>query len=150
MNRFLAAGVMVVLSAGVASAQAGGAQSASPVGQAVIALENQWMAAAKTGNGDAIAALLTDDFVVLDVDGTLHNKAEFVARSNKAKWVSWEINGMKATVHGDTVLVTGTWAGNGTDGTGKAVNGKERWLDTWVKTANGKWLCAASASSTMK
>src|SRR5215204_1759601 len=113
MNRFLAAGVMLVLSAGVASAQTGGAQS--PVGQAVIALENEWGVAAKAGNGAAVAALLTDDFVVLDTDGTLHTKAEYVARSNKAKWVSWEISGMKATVHGDTVLVSGTWAGNGTD-----------------------------------
>jgi ketosteroid isomerase-like protein len=142
--------VMLVLSAGGASAQAGGAQPASAIGQAVIALENEWGVASKAGNGAAVAALLTDDFVVLDTDGTFHTKAEFVARTNKAKWASWEISGMKATVHGDTVLVAGNWTGNGTDGTGKAVNAKERWLDTWVKTANGKWLCAASASSPMK
>jgi ketosteroid isomerase-like protein len=150
MNRFLAAGAMVVLGVGVALAQAGGGQTASAVGQAVIALENQWVVASKAGNGAAIGALLADDFVVLDSDGTLHSKAEFVARSNKAKWVTYEIVDMKATVHGDSAIVTGSWTGNGTDGNGKAVKAKERFVDTWVKMANGKWQCVSSASAPSK
>lgn len=150
MNRFLTAGVMIVLSAGVAAAQAGGAKPASPVGQALIALENEWGAASKAGNGAAVGALLTDDFVALDTDGTLHTKAEFVARTNKSKWVTYELGDMKATVNGDTAIVTGTWQGNGTDGTGKAVNARERWVDTWAKMANGKWLCMSTGSAPMK
>ena len=57
---------------------------------------------------------------------------------------------MKVTVHGDSAIVTGTWTGKGTDGTGKAVDTKERWADTWIKMPNGKWQCVASASATMK
>jgi ketosteroid isomerase-like protein len=57
---------------------------------------------------------------------------------------------MKVTVHGDTGIVTGTWTGKGTDGTGKPVDTKERWADTWVKMPNGKWQCVASAAATMK
>jgi ketosteroid isomerase-like protein len=145
MNRFLAAGVMIVLGVGIAAAQ-----PASPVAQAVIGLENQWTVAAKAGDGSAIGALLADDFVAMDSDGTLHTKAEVVARSNKAKWANYAIGEMKATAHGDSVIVTGTWTGNGTDGNGKAVSGKERWADTWVKMANGKWQCVLSASAPSK
>jgi len=40
--------------------------------------------------------------------------------------------------------------GKGTDADGKSVNAKERWLDTWVKAAGGKWVCVASASAPLK
>jgi hypothetical protein len=45
--------------------------------------------------------------------------------------------------------VTGAWTGKGTDGAGKAVDTKERWVDSWTKIG-GKWLCVASASATTK
>lgn len=150
MRQFLAAGVMVLLSVGVAGAQPAGAGKASPVTQALIDLENQWVTASKAGNGDALGALLTDNFVALDSDGTMHTKAEVVARTKKAKWVTNAIGDLKVIEHGDSAIVTGTWTGNGTDGNGKAVNAKERWADTWVKMPNGKWQCVASASAITK
>jgi ketosteroid isomerase-like protein len=61
-----------------------------------------------------------------------------------------EIADMKVTVHGDSAIVTGNWTGKGTDGAGKAVDTKERWVDTWTKAANGTWHCIASASAPMK
>jgi hypothetical protein len=33
---------------------------------------------------------------------------------------------------------------------GKAENAKERWADTWVKTAGAKWQCVASAAAPIK
>ena len=57
---------------------------------------------------------------------------------------------MKVQVHGDSAVVTGVWTGKGTDGTGKAFDGKERFADTWVKMPDGKWQCVASASAPMK
>lgn len=150
MRQFLAAGVMVLLSVGLAGAQPAGAGKGSPVAQALIDLENQWTTAAKAANGDAVGALLSDNFVALDSDGTLHTKAEVVARTKKAKWVTNAIGDLKVIEHGDSAIVTGTWTGNGTDGTGKAVNAKERWADTWVKMANGRWQCVASASAVTK
>ena len=73
-----------------------------------------------------------------------------IARTKKAKWTTNEIADVKVTVHGDSAVVTGSWTGNGTDGTGKPVNAKERWTDTWVKTTGGKWQCVASASAPVK
>ena len=73
-----------------------------------------------------------------------------MARTKKAKWVTNELSDMKVAVHGDSAVVTGSWTGNGTDGAGKAIDTKERWVDTWVKTASGKWQCVASAAATIK
>lgn len=153
MKRVLVIGVLALLSVGVTLAQeaakAAPAKGAS-VAQALTDMENQWAKASKAADGDAIAPMLAAEFVALDSDGSLHSKADVVARTKKAKWVTNEIGDVKVVVHGDTAIVTGSWTGNGTDGTGQAVNTKERWADTWMKTAGGKWQCIASASSTIK
>ena len=147
MKRLVTAAIMVLLGIGVANAQPAAAKSTA---QALSDLENQWTTASTAGNGDAVGAFLSDDFVALDSDGTMHVKADVVARTKKAKWVTNAISDLKVTVHGDSAIVTGVWTGNGTDGAGKAVNTKERWVDTWVKAANGRWQCVASASAPSK
>jgi ketosteroid isomerase-like protein len=153
MKRLLVTGVIGLLTVGVALAQEGaksGAKAASGVAQTLTDMENQWAKASKASDGDALAPLLAADFVMLDSDGSLHNKADVVARTKKAKWVTNEIADMKVVVHGDSAIVTGSWTGVGTDGAGKAVNAKERWADTWVRTAAGKWQCVASAAAPIK
>lgn len=154
MKRLLAAGAIVLLSAGGAAAQppaaAGGGTATGTVAQALTDLENRWAKASKASDGDAIAALLSEDFVAIDADGSMHNKADVVARTKKAKWTTNEIGDVKVIAHGSSAVVTGSWTGVGTDGAGKPVNARERWADTWVKMANGKWQCVASASSPIK
>jgi ketosteroid isomerase-like protein len=154
MSRLLATGMMIVLSLGAAVAQepakAGGATSTAAVTKTLTDMEQQWVKLSKAGDGDALGAMLAEDFVALDSDGTMHGKTEVVARTKKAKWVTNEIGDVKVAVHGDSAIVTGSWTGNGTDAAGKAVNAKERWADTWVKTANGKWQCVVSASAPIK
>lgn len=151
MKRVLAAAAIVLLTLGVAAAQeAAGGKVASPVAQALTQMENQWAKASKASDGDAIAPMLSEDFVAIDSDGSMHGKADVIARTKKAKWVTNEIGDLKVMVHGDSAIVTGSWTGNGTDGAGKPVNAKERWADTWVKMTNGKWQCVASASAPIK
>ena len=150
MKTFLAAAALVLSAAGIAAAQQPDAKGGGAVAQALIKMENQWAQASKTGNADALAPLLAEDFIALDSDGTLRSKAEVLARVKKGKWTVNEIADMKVTVHGDSAIVTGSWTGKGTDGAGKAVDAKERWADTWVKAANGNWECIASASAPMK
>jgi ketosteroid isomerase-like protein len=151
MKSALAAGALVLFCTGVAGAQQPApAKTGAGVAQALIQMENQWAQASKAGNADALAPLLSEDFIALDSDGSLRGKAEVLARVKKAKWTTNEISDMKVTVHGDSAIVTGSWVGKGTDGTGKAIDAKERWADTWVKAANGKWHCVASASAPMK
>ena len=123
--------------------------AAGSVAQALLDLENQWGKASRESNGDALAPLLASNFVALESNGTIRDKAAVVARTKKAKWTTGDLGDMKVTVHGDSAIVTGTWTGKGTDADGKAVNATERWLDTWVKTG-GKWVCVASASAPLK
>ncbi len=151
MKSLVAAGALVLLSAGIAAAQQpAAAKAGGGVAQSLIQMEERWAQASKTGNADALAPLLSDDFIALDSDGSLRGKAEVLARVRKAKWTTNEINDLKVTMHGDSAVVTGSWVGKGTDGAGKAIDAKERWADTWVKTANGKWQCVVSASAPMK
>ena len=124
--------------------------SAQGVAQTLIDQEQQWTKAAKANDVNVIAPLLADDFVMMDSDGSMHAKAEVLALAKKAKWTTFEIGDVKVSVHGDSAVVTGSWTGKGTDGNGKAVDAKERWVDTWIKTASGKWQCLASASAPTK
>jgi ketosteroid isomerase-like protein len=150
MKQFLAVSALVISMVGLVVAQQPAKATGGSVTQTLLDLENQWGKASKAGDGDAIGALLSNDFVAIDSDGSVRTKADVVARTKKAKWTTNEISDMKVVVHGDAAIVTGTWTGNGTDGTGKAVNAKERWGDTWVKGADGKWLCVASIAAPMK
>lgn len=154
MKPFLAAGVVIALTLGSVlaqeSAKPGAAKASGTIPQTLIDMENEWTKASKAGNADALAPMLADDFVALDSDGSVHSKADVLARVKKAKWTTNEIADLKVTVHGDAAVVTGSWTGKGTDGNGKAVDAKERWVDTWVKASGGKWVCVASASAPAK
>lgn len=120
------------------------------VAQTLMDLERQWVKAALAGKGEALAPLLAEGFVSVQSDGTMHTKPAYVAMTIKGKWQVNEVSDMKVQVHGDSAVVTGVWTGKGTDGTGKAFDGKERFADTWVKMADGKWQCVVSASAPMK
>jgi ketosteroid isomerase-like protein len=123
---------------------------AQGVDQTLMDLERQWVKAALASKGEALAPLLATDFVSIQSDGTMQTKAQYVANTNKGKWQVSEVSDMKVQVHGDSAVVTGVWTGKGTDGTGKTFDGKERFADTWVKVADGKWQCVASASAPLK
>jgi ketosteroid isomerase-like protein len=120
----------------------------SNVEQQLKDMENQWAKASLSSNGEALMPMLSEDFVNIDSDGTVHNKAQTIARTAKAKFQVSEISDMQVNEHGDSAIVTGTWTGKGVDGTGKAIDARERWADTWVKK-DGKWQCVASASAPM-
>jgi len=57
---------------------------------------------------------------------------------------------MNVQVPGDSTIVTSVWMGKGMNGTGKSFDGRERFVDTWIKSVDGKWQCVASASATVK
>jgi ketosteroid isomerase-like protein len=149
MRQSLATAVICALTFGSVLAQ-GGAKTGATVASSLMQMENEWTKASKAGNADAVAAMLSEDFIALDSDGSMHGKADVLARIKKAKWVTNEIGDLKVAVHGDSAVVTGSWTGKGTDGAGKAVDAKERWVDTWTKASSGKWQCVASASAPVK
>jgi ketosteroid isomerase-like protein len=144
MKRLLIAAALVLMPV-TAAAQAT-YKPPPPVEQTLLALEQRWATASKASDGAAVGALLAENFIAIDSDGSMRTKAELVDRTTKGKWTTMTLTDMKVTMHGNTGIVTGVWTGVGTDGAGKAVDGRERWADTWVK-ADGKWRCVASASA---
>jgi ketosteroid isomerase-like protein len=53
-------------------------------------------------------------------------------------------------VSAELIIATGTFIGKGTSGAGKPLDERERFTDTWVKMADGKWLCVATHTSPLK
>ncbi|MGA1999573.1 MAG: nuclear transport factor 2 family protein [Terriglobales bacterium] len=151
MRQILA--VLVLLAITVVAAGAKDEEKAKTDGdisQTIIKLENQWAKDSAAGNAAGVGALLADDIVVVDSDGTTYGKPEIMEQVKKSKWVTNAVSDVKVTVHGNTAVASGVWTGKGTDAKGKAVDTKERFADTWAKMPSGKWLCVATASATMK
>ncbi len=140
--------LVVVLVALCLQAQTGKKMSGG-VEAAITQMEQQWTAAAKTGDADKVAPLLADNWVTLDSNGTLYNKSESLERMKKSKWDVNEISDVKVTSFGNTAIATGTWRGKGTDN-GKPVDATEKWVDTWMKMPSGKWQCIASGNAPLK
>jgi uncharacterized protein (TIGR02246 family) len=126
------------------------AQQTGDTEKAVTALEQQWLQSQKTNNPDLVAPLLADKFVNTGRDGKVTNRVETLANAKATKYDSVDYDGLKVTVFGDAAIATGTFTAKGTDSSGKPMDVNERFTDTWVKMANGKWQCVASHGSPIK
>jgi ketosteroid isomerase-like protein len=148
MKRMLMCFTLVLMALGVQAQMS--AKMGSGVETAVANMEQQWVAGSKAANPDAVAPLLAYNFINLNSDGSSQDKAQTLAAIKGGKWDVNEISEVKVTTFGNTAIASGVWQGKGTAGNGKAVDGHERWVDTWMKMPNGKWQCIASASTPMK
>ena len=113
----------------------------------VLSLEQLWNQAEVAQDTHSLNQLLSDTFIFVDVDGSLQNKAQFLASvTGRSEHIdSIRSESMLSRVHGDTVIVTGTYHEKG------SLNGKTyyhhgRFTDTWIKDGSA-WLCAASQST---
>lgn len=136
----LAVGLMV---GGVA------AQTAAPGAdeQAVTAAEQQWLKSQQTNNPDLLAPLLADKVVETTETGkVLRGKDAVIADARTDHWTSVSYTELKVTVFDRTAIATGDFIGKGS-AAGKPVDSHVRFTDTWVKMADGKWLCVATQDS---
>jgi ketosteroid isomerase-like protein len=136
-------GFLSLASIATSQAQSGDAG----VEKAIVALENQWLQAAKTNNPEPIAANYDDRLVDTSSSGKVTTKAEDMAFLKAIKLTSAEYEDVQVRVFGNTAIAVGGFKAKGTDPKGKAFDIHERWTDTWVKMPSGKWVCVASASS---
>jgi uncharacterized protein (TIGR02246 family) len=118
--------------------------------KAVAALEQQWLQSQKTNNPDLVAPLIADKFTNTDPAGKVTTKAQMLTTAKATKYESVDYDDLKVTVFGDTAIAIGTFKAKGTDGTGKPMDVRERFTDTWVKMPNGKWQCVASQGTAVK
>ena len=102
MKRMLMGFTMVLMALAV-QAQMG----AGGVEKAIAGLEQQWTAAGKMSNPDGVAPLLADNFINMNSDGTMRNKAQTLAMVKGSKWEINEISDVKVTTFGNTAVATG-------------------------------------------
>ncbi len=110
----------------------------------LIALENGWNQAQIHRDGKALNRLLADTFVYTDWDGTVMNKADYIADAkNPAVKTSLVANeGVNVYFYPGAAVVTGAYHTKGTY-KGKPFDHHGRFTDTWI-LSQGEWQCAAS------
>ena len=116
----------------------------------ILALENAWNQAQLHHDASAVDQLLPATFVNTDYDGTVMNKAQFLADlKDPAYQASLVVNqDVKIYSYSNAAVVTGTYHTRGKY-KGKPFEHWGRFTDTWL-FQDGLWQCVASHSSLIK
>jgi len=110
----------------------------------IIALEKAWNQAYKLGDRRSLDVLLDDHIVLINDDGTVQTKTQFLASVKATNSQEQQVapESMSVRVFGNTAIATGVFRAKGVEG-GKRYVRRERFVDTWLFNA-GKWLCVAT------
>jgi len=113
----------------------------------ILALENAWNRAEETKDSKALETLLDSTLVYIDYDGTLMDKAQFIASVKQPALHPEQIVNESMTVHlyAGSAVVTGVYREKGVNH-GKPYLRRGRFTDTWVYRDNA-WVCVASQST---
>jgi len=113
----------------------------------VIALEQLWNQAYKAGDTKALDSILDNGIVLVNDDGSVQTKKEFLAsvnataaQSSQEQQVSPE--SLAVHVFGTTAIATGVMRVKGSEN-GKPYTRRERFVDTWV-FKGGNWVCVGT------
>jgi ketosteroid isomerase-like protein len=115
----------------------------------VLALEKAWNQAYKSGDIKALSAILDNSLVLVEDDGSLKTKSEFLASVKAANVNEEQVapESLTVRVFGNTAIAIGVIAVKETKG-GKTVVHRERFIDTWINR-NGTWICIATDATPM-
>jgi len=117
----------------------------------VLALEAAWNSAEENGDIRALGMIFDDSLLYVDEDGSLQNKARFLAHIKEVggPLQSLVTETISVHVYGDTAVVVGNYHAKGTH-RGKPYQKNGRFIDTWV-FKKGTWVCvAAQATPTLR
>ncbi len=149
MVRWRFAGVLL-LSIFMASAQVSPQDQRADKSK-LIALENAWNQAQMQNDGEALNRLIADTYVYTDWDGTVMDKARFIASNNDPDVHATLLVNDGVDVHfyyPGVAVVTGAYHFKGTN-KGKPFDRYGRFTDTWISSA-GQWVCVASHASLVR
>ena len=106
----------------------------------IIALEKAWNQAYKLGDRKALDTLLDDQIVLINDDGSVQTKTQFLATVKATNSQEQQVAPESMSVHvfGNTAVATGVFRAKGVEGGKRYVR-----LDTWLFNA-GKWVCVAT------
>jgi ketosteroid isomerase-like protein len=144
MKRTLVIVIVICSVAAWASAQDSDAATKSKI----VALEQLWNQAYKAGDTKALDSILDNGIVLVNDDGSVQSKAEFLASvkdspsqpASQQQQVAPE--SLNVHVFGTTAIATGVLRVKGIEG-GKPYTRRERFIDTWV-SKGGAWVCVGT------
>jgi ketosteroid isomerase-like protein len=136
--------IIVCTSAECAWAQADAESTKSKI----VALEQSWNQAYKSGDTKALDALLDDGIVLVNDDGSVESKEEFLA-SVKSSTPQPTVQQQQVApesfsvhVFGNVAIATGVMRVKGVE-SGKSYTRRERFVDTWL-LKKGTWVCVGT------
>lgn len=110
----------------------------------VLGLEKAWNQAYKSGDVKALSQILDNGLVLVEDDGSLKTKSEFLATVKAASGNDEQVapESLTVRVFGTTAISIGVIAVKETKN-GKTITHRERFIDTWI-SRNGSWVCVAT------
>jgi len=113
----------------------------------VIGVEQRWVRAHRELDLDAIEEILADEYLQIRADGTVIGKTEALQsyRSGKRKWDFADSDEYQVVVHGDAVILVGSWRGRG-ENDGEPFDYAARFMAIYVRR-NGEWRLVADQST---
>jgi ketosteroid isomerase-like protein len=116
------------------------AQDEEAIRTKILALEKAWNQAYKLADTKALGAILDDKIVLIEDDGSVKTKAEFLASVKAPTSNEEQVIPESLIVHvfGKTAVAVGVIGVKGKSGVRR-----ERFIDTWIEK-NGNWVCIAS------
>ena len=147
MVRMIRFAVCGLVCSALLSAVPAAAQDAAVVKE-LSRLEDVWATASMKKDGAAIGRMLAPGFLSMSDDGRVLDKAAVIQDANTSKdtLVSASNGGYKVQVFGTTAIIVGTFTGVVKTAGGTETR-RSAWTDTWIKQADGQWLCVASQSA---
>lgn len=126
------------------SAMAAQDTSEAGIQSKVVALEKAWNQAYKIGDKKALDELLDNSIVLINDDGSVQSKKEFLASVHATNSQEQQVapESMHVQVYGNVAIASGVMRVKGTEG-GKSYTRREQFVDTWLFKA-GKWVCIAT------
>ena len=116
----------------------------------LLKVERDFAAAVLSNDADVIGKFLTDDWVIVDADGGVIDKARFLGAIKSGALVheEMELDDMTVRAHRDSAVVTAVTSTKGKFA-GREFATQERATDFFVKQ-NGRWWCVFSQLTTFK
>jgi ketosteroid isomerase-like protein len=137
--------ILICVTAGWAGAQS---DTDSATKTKIVALEQSWNQAYKSGDVKALNSILDDGIVLVNDDGSVQNKAEFLASvkssaaASDAQQQQVAPEAFNVHVFGNVAIATGVMRVKGVEG-GKSYTRRERFVDTWL-LKHGAWVCVGT------
>ena len=120
------------------------AQTKSTGTQEILKMEDEFGRAMIKNDPEAIGRLLADDWIIIDPDGGIIDRARFLAviRSGTLSHEVMDSRDVRVRIYGNSAAVTALTTTTGKF-SGQEFNTEERATDLWVKK-NGQWMCVLS------